>query len=84
MYLLPLLEVMGKWPNWLLNNMSEILMMVMKTKLRTSVEGFQGKRFHSVNRFANGWAVGSLLGRMFLLIVYPDKIGLCGLFQFHH
>ncbi len=32
MYLLPLLEVMGNRPNWLLNNMSEILMMVMKMK----------------------------------------------------
>ena len=31
-YLLPLLEVMGNQPNWLLNNMPEILIMVMRTK----------------------------------------------------
>ncbi len=31
-YFLPLLDMMGNQPNWLLNNMPEILMMVTKTK----------------------------------------------------
>ena len=41
-YLLPLLEVMGNQPNWLLNNMPEILMMVMKTKCVRALKGSWG------------------------------------------
>ncbi len=52
-------------------------------KVRTSIERFLGKRVHTVNRFnCVGMGVGSLLGRLFLLIVYPDKIGPCDLSQF--
>ena len=38
-YLLPLLEVMGNRPNWLLNNMPEMLMMVMMTKCVRALKG---------------------------------------------
>jgi hypothetical protein len=41
-YLLPLLEVMGNWFNWLLNNMPEISIMVMKTKCVRAVKGSWG------------------------------------------
>ena len=50
------------------------------------VEGFLGKQFQSVNWFAIrlGMEVGLLLGKRFSLILYPDKICSCGLFQFCH
>jgi hypothetical protein len=38
-YLLHMLEVMGNQLNWLLNNIPEILMMVMKTKFVQALKG---------------------------------------------
>ncbi len=42
MYLLHLLQVMGNLPNWLLNNMPEISMMVMKTKCVQALKSYWG------------------------------------------
>ncbi len=41
-YLLPLLDVMGNQPDWLLNNMPEILMMVMKMRCIQVLKGSWG------------------------------------------
>jgi hypothetical protein len=54
MYLLPLLEVIGYRPDWLLNNMPEILMMDMKTKCVRALKGSWGS--------SSIVSIGSLLG----------------------
>jgi hypothetical protein len=86
MYLLPLLEVMGNRPDhWLLNNMPEILIMVMKTKCVCALKGSWGSS--SIVSFglpSGGNGGGTPTGDEVLWIAYPDKIGPCGLFQFCH
>jgi hypothetical protein len=52
-YLLPLLDMMGNWPDWLLNNMPEILMMVMKMKC--------------IQALKDSWGSGSIVSIVLLL-----------------
>ncbi len=82
-YLLPLLEVMGNLPDWLLNNMPEISMIVMKTKCVQALKGSWGSGYIvSIGSLSSGNDGGIPAGELVFLILALTKFGPCGLFQF--
>ncbi len=82
-YLLPLLEVMGDWLIWLLNNMPEILIMVMKTKCVGGLKGSWGSSsIVSTGLLLGGNGGGIPAGDGYLWNVYPEKLVHVALFSF--